>query len=92
MLGLKQAESRFAVEARMTRRMATTLGRRNFVRACVFQRNGQLFAEPISARGSSMISTMTRANGYVIVPENREGLEEGESVSVQVFDDIKVVE
>jgi molybdopterin biosynthesis enzyme len=33
-----------------------------------------------------MISTMTKANGFVIVPENREGLEEKEPVSVQLFD------
>jgi molybdopterin biosynthesis enzyme len=39
-----------------------------------------------------MISTMTRANGYVVVPENREGLEEGERVSVQLFDTVKVVD
>jgi molybdopterin biosynthesis enzyme len=32
------------------------------------------------------MSTMTKANGYVIVTENREGLEEGESVSVHLFD------
>lgn len=92
MLGLRQAECRFAVQAKMTRKVATTLGRKNFVRVSVFQHNHKLFAEPVSARGSSMISTMTRANGYVVVPENREGLEEGESVSVQMFDDVKVAD
>jgi len=39
-----------------------------------------------------MISTMTKANGYVVVPENREGLEEGEHVSVQLFDTVRVVD
>jgi molybdenum cofactor synthesis domain-containing protein len=86
LLGMKQAEPRFAVQAKMTRRIATTLGRRNFVRVRVFRHDGELFAKPISARGSSMISTMTNANGYIIVPENREGLEEKEIVSVQLFD------
>jgi molybdopterin biosynthesis enzyme len=28
---------------------------------------------------------MTKANGYVIIPEDREGLEEGEKVSVHLF-------
>jgi molybdopterin biosynthesis enzyme len=32
------------------------------------------------------MSTMTKANGYVIVPENREGLAEKEPVYVQLFD------
>jgi molybdopterin biosynthesis enzyme len=35
-----------------------------------------------------MLSTLTRSNGYVIVPENREGIEKGEIVQVQVFDTI----
>jgi molybdopterin molybdotransferase len=86
MLGMKRAEARFEVQAKVTRRMATTLGRRNYVRVCVSRIRGELRAEPISARGSSMISTMTRANGYVVVHEDREGLEEGESVPVQMFD------
>jgi molybdopterin molybdotransferase len=86
LLGMKQPEPRIAVQAKMSRRIAAALGRRSFVRVRVFRRDGELFAEPISARGSSMFSTMTKANGYVIVPENREGLEEKESVSVQMFD------
>jgi molybdopterin molybdotransferase len=85
MLGLKQEEHRLIVEAKITRRVSTTLGRKTFVRVRVFKRDGAFFAEPISARGSGLISTMTRANGYVIVPENREGLEEKETVSVHLF-------
>jgi molybdopterin molybdotransferase len=86
MLGLKREEPRLTVEAKMTRGVATALGRRNFVRVRVFLRGDELLAEPISARGSGMISTMTKANGFVVVPENREGLEEEEQVSVQIFD------
>jgi molybdopterin molybdotransferase len=86
LLGMKQMEPRLTVQAKMTRGIATALGRRNFVRVRVFRHDGELLAEPISARGSSMISTMTKANGYVIVPENREGLEEKEPVSVKLFD------
>jgi molybdopterin biosynthesis enzyme len=29
---------------------------------------------------------MTKSNGYTIVPENREGVEKGESVLVHLFD------
>ncbi|MGB9778687.1 MAG: molybdopterin molybdenumtransferase MoeA, partial [Candidatus Bathyarchaeales archaeon] len=92
MLGLKREEQRPLVKAKMTRRISTSLGRKTFVRVHVFQRNGEFFAEPISARGSGIISTMTKANGYVIVPENREGLEEGETVSVHLFDYVDLVD
>lgn len=86
MLGLKREEPRPTVEAELTRKVATTLGRKSFVRVRVFRRGKELFAEPISAKGSGIISTMTRANGFVLVPENREGLAGGEKVSVSLFD------
>lgn len=89
MLGVEH-ESRPIVQAKLTRRVSTALGRRTFVRVRVFRQNGEFYAEPISARGSGVISTMTRANGYVVVPENREGLEEGETVLVHMFDTLEV--
>jgi molybdopterin molybdotransferase len=55
----------------------------------VTEKNGEFKAEPVSARGSGTISTMTRANGYVIVPENREGVAEGETVQVHLFADLE---
>jgi molybdopterin molybdotransferase len=92
LLGLKQEELRPVVKAKITRRFSTALGKKTFVRVRVLQHNGELFAEPISARGSGIISTMTKANGYVVVPENREGLEKGEYVSVHLFDIVEVVD
>jgi molybdenum cofactor synthesis domain-containing protein len=89
LLGLRQEEHRPVIKAKIARRIGTMLGRKTFVRVSVFKRDEEFFAEPISARGSGMISTMTRANGYVIVPENREGLEEGETVSVHLFSSVE---
>ena len=92
MLGLKKEERRLMVKAKIMKRVSTVLGRKTFVRVRVLQRFGEFFAEPISARGSGIISTMTEANGYVVVPENREGLEKGETVSVYLFDNVEVVD
>lgn len=83
MLGVD--EVRAAVEAKLTRRVAGVLGRRVFLRVRVFKRNGSFFAEPVRVTGSGVLTTMTKANGYVIIPENREGIEEGESVMVNLF-------
>jgi len=92
MLGLKREEFRHLVNAKMTRKVTTALGRKTFVRVRVFQKKGEFLAEPVSTRGSGIISTMTKANGYAVVPENREGLAEGESVSVYLFNAIEVVD
>ena len=89
MLGMKQTELRPTVNAVMTRKVAAALGRRTFVRVRVTRRNGGFQAAPVSARGSGAISTMTRGNGFVIVPENREGVTEGEVVTVHLFGEVE---
>ena len=76
------------IEAKLTRRVAGALGRRVFLRVRVFERNGSFFGEPVRVTGSGVLSTMTKANGYVIIPENREGIEEDESVNVHLFSSI----
>lgn len=85
LLGIKD-EPRPVLKAMLTRRVASALGRRVYLRVYVFQKEGAFFAEPIRTRGSGVLSTMTKANGYVVIPEDREGLEEGETVIVHLFD------
>ena len=90
LLGMKHTEPRPTVNAVMTRKVATALGRKTFVRVKVTQKNGEFHAEPVSARGSGAISTMTRGNGFVIVPENREGVKQDEVVIVRLFGNLEV--
>jgi molybdopterin molybdotransferase len=92
MLGLQATESRPVLMARTKRKISTTLGRKNLVRVHVSREKGEFIADPISARGSSLFSTMTRSNGYVIVPETQEGLAEGVMVAVNMFEELKVGE
>jgi molybdopterin molybdotransferase len=87
LLGIER-EPRPTLKARLTRRVASALGRRVFLRVRVFERDGVFLAEPVRIKGAGVLSTMTKANGYVKISENREGLEEGESVIVHLFDKI----
>jgi len=87
LLGIEH-EPRPMLRAKLTRRVASALGRRVYLRVYVSQKEGEFFAEPIRTRGSGVLSTMTKANGYVVIPEDREGFEEGETVIVQLFDKI----
>ncbi len=89
MLGISKEEPRPVVKAVMARKVATALGRKTFVRVRVLKKNGEFLAEPVSARGSGAISTMTRGNGFIIVPENREGVTEGERVTVHLFGNVE---
>jgi molybdopterin molybdotransferase len=90
MLGMNREEARHIVKAVLARRVASVLGRKTYVRVRVILKDGEIFAEPVSAKGSGSISTMTQSNGYLIVPENREGVSEGESVVVHMFGNLEV--
>jgi molybdopterin molybdotransferase len=82
-------EFRPVIEAKLNRRIAGALGRRVFLRVRVFERNGAFFADPVRVSGSGILTTMTKANGYVLIPENREGIDEGEFVKVNLFSSIR---
>jgi molybdopterin molybdotransferase len=92
LLGLSRTEQRTAVKAVMTRKISSALGRKTYVRVLLTMKNGEFIAEPVSAKGSGAISTMTTSNGFVIVPENREGIIEGETVIVYMFGNLEVKE
>jgi molybdenum cofactor synthesis domain-containing protein len=84
MLGTEQ-DPQPKIRARTTRRVVGVPGFRTFVRVLVRERDGRLFAEPLRAPGSGILTTLTRANGIVVVPENVEGYDEGAEVEVQLF-------
>ena len=81
-------ECRPVVRARLTRRVVGALGRRVYLRVKVIERKGEFHAMPILAKGSGLLSSLTKANGYVVIPEDREGIEEGEIVAVHLFSSI----
>jgi len=89
MLGVED-EPRPALKAKLTRKVSSELGRRVFLRVYTFEREGEFFAEPIRLKGSGILSTMTKANGYMVIPENCEVLEEGEWVLVHLFDKVGI--
>jgi molybdopterin molybdotransferase len=90
LLGLNAFEGRPILKAILARKVSGCLGRKTYVRVIVKFRMGEVIVEPVSSKGPSSISTMTQSNGYVIVPENCEGLKEGEAVLVQMFGNVEV--
>jgi molybdopterin molybdotransferase len=42
--------------------------------------------EPVMIAGSGILSSMAKADGFVIIPENVEGYDEGQQVTVVLFD------
>lgn len=75
-------EMRPTLKARLTRNVASTLGVRVYLRVRIYEKDEEYYADPIGTHGSGILTTMTKASGYVIIPENRDKLSKGESVTV----------
>jgi molybdopterin molybdotransferase len=71
-------------EARLGRKIASEPGVRTFVRVRLERDDATLpTAEPTRASGAGVLSSVALADGWVVVPERREGIPEGERVTVQ---------
>ena len=75
-----------AVEAILEGNIKNTDGRRIFARAAVRQENGRYFARITGPQGSGILTSMARANGLVIVPEDVDRVADGEMVTVLMLD------
>jgi len=81
MQGLPPAYPYAKVRGILTRKIASAIGRVDFVRV----RCTAAGVEPLRVTGASILSSTTRADGFVIVDKNSEGLDEGQEVEVYVY-------
>jgi molybdopterin molybdotransferase len=61
-------------------------GRRHFVRALVTFEGDHYFVTTTGAQGSGILRSMVKANGLIVIPEDREAVRAGEKVKVQLLD------
>lgn len=69
------------VRARLTRKLVSTVGRLDYARISVVGND----AEPLAISGASILSSTTRADGFVIVPADSEGYPAGAEVEVFLY-------
>ncbi|MEX2172385.1 MAG: gephyrin-like molybdotransferase Glp [Pirellulales bacterium] len=69
------------VRTRLTRKLVSVVGRVDYAR--VYVRGNE--AEPLAIGGASVLSSVTKADGFVIVPANSEGYPEGAEVEVYLY-------
>jgi molybdopterin molybdotransferase len=66
----------------LARKVVSVVGRVDYVRVRV--QNGQV--EPLAVSGASILSSTTRADGFLLVPGDSEGHAPGETVEVFLYD------
>ena len=68
---------------RLSRKLVSTVGRVDYARVRV----SGVEAEPLAISGASVLSSTTRADGFVIVPADCEGYPEGDEIEVFLYGD-----
>jgi len=71
-----------AVERTLARKLVSAIGRVDYARVRLVDDR----AEPLSVGGASVLSSATRADGFVLVPADLEGYPEGAVVTVWLYD------
>jgi molybdopterin molybdotransferase len=66
--------------------VGNTDGRRIFARVIVTKRGDQYHACLTGPQGSGVLTSMVKANGLAIIPENTKGIKAGDMVQVQMLD------
>jgi len=73
------------VTAQITKAVASAAGREDHIRVKLEEHQGVISAIPVLGK-SGLISTLVRADGIVVIPASKLGLDVGEAVSVYLFD------
>ncbi len=74
-----------SIVAIVSERIVNVAGYRSYVRVVLNSNGFKYFVKPYMIHGSSYLSSMIRAHGYVVIPEEVEGYDVGEEVVVQLF-------
>ena len=69
------------IRAKLTRNVASTQGRQDFVRIRLVKKEDKFFAEPVLGK-SGLIKTMVQADGLLEIGENVEGIEKDSIVNI----------
>ena len=69
----------------LTTNIPSSYGFEEYVRVKIARESGTYLVTPIFAK-SSVISSLSEAEGYIVIPEGMEGLEKDELVEVYRFE------
>ena len=72
-----------AVRGTLTRKISSPIGRLDYARVTIENPGGRI--EPLSVAGASLLSSTTRADGFVIVDQDSEGYAAGSDVDVWLY-------
>jgi len=85
MMGLNRSSALVEVQATALSAIQKIAGRKEFQRGIVKTINKQLIVEPSGGQGSHILSSLSKANCYLVLEPDCTGIKEGEQVTIQLF-------
>ena len=79
------------VNAVLSKRIVSSLKYKEYVRVSLGRLGDEFFAVPLP-RGAGVITSFTKAAGILEIPQNREGIDAGEKVTVRLLKDKNEIE
>lgn len=76
------------LEAKATTAIKKRSGRTDFQRGRFSQRDGQLWAEPVGSQSSAVLTSVAQANCFLVLEQDRDTINAGESIIIQPFDQL----
>ncbi len=75
---------RKTVKARLSKNISSSTGRQDYIRVLLEEKNGEPWATPILGK-SGLITTIVKADGTIVIPLRKTGIEKGTEVEVELF-------
>lgn len=79
------------VEAICSRRIVSSLKHREFIRVKLGRVGEKFIATPLS-RGAGVITSLVKADGMLVLPQNSEGVDAGERIRVRLLKDLRQID
>ncbi|HID43723.1 MAG TPA: molybdopterin molybdotransferase MoeA [Archaeoglobaceae archaeon] len=76
------------VKAIASRRIPSKEGVRTFTRVVLRKTEKGYLADPVRTSGSGILSSMVKSHGFAIIPEESEGIEEGDEIEVLLLREV----
>ena len=70
------------IQAPLKRKLVSTVGRVDYARVKLVDEQ----VEPLAISGASILTSTTRAHGFVVIPDDREGYPKGTQVKVHLYE------
>lgn len=69
----------------VTKRVPSRLGLRHYARGKLVYKDGSFIIEPVILGGAGILTSLSLSDGYIVVPEDKEGFESGEEIDIILY-------